>query len=80
MNKPPADSPDIERMRRAWQAMEDTFREIAGTLEEKKHERCPYRTAGDECTFRGGCMNKQRLGPGDYRCGGDHLLRREPAQ
>ncbi len=67
------------RIRAALDRMRDTILEIGAAIEQKKGERCPYRTAQDECTFRGGCINKVREADGTRRCGGDHLLKREPA-
>ncbi|MCX7717934.1 MAG: hypothetical protein N2111_05970 [Candidatus Sumerlaeaceae bacterium] len=71
----PPDPERVERLRKALSELQQTLTEIAHSIEEKKHERCPYRTAKDECTYRGGCVNKEREGPGRYRCGGDHQLR-----
>jgi hypothetical protein len=75
---------DLERrrtaIRGALDALRDTVLEIGCTVEEKKGERCPYRTAGDDCTFRGGCINRVRSQDGRKTCGGDHLLKWERDQ
>lgn len=82
---PPAEErppvPDREeraaRIRRALQSLGETLSDIVSSVEEKKGERCPYRNAQDECTFRGGCRNKVRR-PGEApQCGGDQLIRWE---
>jgi len=65
----------MERLRQACDRLREVLTDVAKTIEAKKHERCPYRTAKDLCTYRGGCVNKQREGHGHYRCGGDHMLR-----
>jgi hypothetical protein len=65
-------------MRGALDALRETVMEIGRAVEEKKGERCPYRTAKDECTYRGGCVNRIRPAGGDALCGGDHMLKREP--
>ncbi|MFH0795197.1 MAG: hypothetical protein V2A74_14330 [bacterium] len=65
-----------ERMLNAWRSLSDTVLEVANLMESKMGERCPYRAATDECTFRGGCVNKQRKSEGKVLCGGDHLLKR----
>lgn len=65
-----------DRIRAAMSELESTLRGIVETAEQKRGERCPYRTAKDECTFRGGCVNKQGKGRGGPAlCGGDHQLR-----
>lgn len=67
-------------IRAALDAMRETVLEIGRAVEEKKGERCPYRTAADECTYRGGCINRVREQDGKKRCGGDHLLKWERDQ
>jgi hypothetical protein len=64
-----------ERIRRAQESLRETLRGIIGTYEERKGERCPYRSATDVCTYRGGCVNKQRMPDGTKKCGGDHKLK-----
>jgi len=65
-----------ERMLNAWRSLSDTVMEIANLMESKMGERCPYRSVTDECTFRGGCVNKRRQAGGIVLCRGDHLLKR----
>jgi hypothetical protein len=65
-----------ERMMNAWRSLSDTVMEVANLMESKMGERCPYRSVTDECTFRGGCVNKQREREGRVVCGGDHQLKR----
>src|SRR5947207_739150 len=62
-------------IRRALQSLGDTLTEIAKSAESKRGERCPYRSAKDECTFKGGCINKRRQTNGTKLCGGDHKLK-----
>lgn len=75
--QPPHEPPDDarrERIRAALERLKETVLEIGATVEAKRGERCPYRSAQDLCTFRGGCRNKVRHPGGDPACGGDHML------
>lgn len=63
-------------MKVALESLRETMSDIVEAVQEKKGERCPYRNAKDECTFRGGCRNKQRRGKGEAPiCGGDQQLK-----
>lgn len=67
-----------KRLKRALQSLGETLSDIVNAVEDKKGERCPYRNAKDECTYRGGCQNKQRRGRGEAPvCGGDQRLKWE---
>jgi CRISPR/Cas system Type II protein with McrA/HNH and RuvC-like nuclease domain len=64
-----------ERLQKALQSLGETLTDLSKTIESKKGERCPYRSAKDECTYRGGCINKRRQADGTKLCGGDHKLK-----
>lgn len=64
-----------ERLQKALHSLGETLTDLSKTIESKKGERCPYRSAKDECTYRGGCINKRRLPDGTKLCGGDHKLK-----
>lgn len=72
---PPDDDVRGDRIRAALERLRETVLEIGAAVEAKRGERCPYRTATDACTFRGGCRNKVRRPGDDPACGGDHLLK-----
>jgi hypothetical protein len=64
-----------ERIRAALASLGDTVRDLVDAIEAKKGERCPYRSATDVCTYRGGCVNRQRGPDKTWLCGGDHMLK-----
>lgn len=65
-----------EQMKRALESLRETMSDVVTAVQEKQGERCPYRNAKDECTYRGGCQNKQRQGKREAPlCGGDQLLK-----
>jgi uncharacterized 2Fe-2S/4Fe-4S cluster protein (DUF4445 family) len=54
-----------------------TLGRIAADVAQRSRERCPYRAAQDECTFRGPCRNRIRRS-GTLVCGGG-ILNSSPA-
>lgn len=75
MTVPERDEGQAERLRRALSSLGEVLSDIVGTAEAKRGERCPYRNAQDECTYRGGCVNQRRRKGQPTLCGGDHQLR-----
>jgi hypothetical protein len=68
------------RIRRALADLSQTVADVVGQVEARLDERCPYRTAREQCTFSGACENqRRRAGAAHVECGGDHQLRRDPA-
>lgn len=63
-----------ECLRRALRSLGETLSDIVEAVERRQGERCPYRSARDECTFRGGCRNKIRVPGAAPRCGGDQQI------
>jgi hypothetical protein len=63
------------RLRKALSSLGETLSDIVSTAEQKRGERCPYRNAKDECTYRGGCVNRRRRTGQPALCGGDHQLK-----
>lgn len=83
-DEPPAPSvsPDADARKRthaAFARLSAVLTDVATSMVDKMHERCPYRAKDDGCTFAGGCVNQRRhvnhLGR-TVRCGGDQQLRR----
>jgi hypothetical protein len=75
----PRDQDERERMHAAFARLNAVLTDVATSMVDKMHERCPYRAKDDGCTFAGGCVNQRRhvnhLGR-TVRCGGDQQLRR----
>ena len=76
----PADDAQRERILHALAQLRDTVLDIGASVEAHKGERCPYRTARDTCTHRGGCQNKVWRRGEEPLCGGDHKLQWEQDQ
>jgi hypothetical protein len=75
----PGDERERTRMRLAMNGLQSVLTDVATSVVSRIHERCPYRTANDHCTFAGGCVNQRRLPGATHRlllCGGDHRLKR----
>jgi len=51
----------------------ELLREIAELAGERSLKRCPYRSAGEVCTFRGECGNRYRSPGGKALCTGGPL-------
>jgi len=51
----------------------ELLREIAQLAGERSLKRCPYRSAGEVCTFRGECGNRYRSPGGKALCTGGPL-------
>jgi hypothetical protein len=78
----PPSAPDAdarERTHAAFARLNAVLTDVASSMIDKMHERCPYRAKDDGCTFAGGCVNQRRDASHVGRtvwCGGDHQLRR----
>jgi hypothetical protein len=69
-----------DRLARAMATLSDTITGVVCGVEARLDERCPYRTAREQCTFSGACQNQRRRARAAHvECGGDHQLRRDPA-
>lgn len=69
---------DRDRLEAALMRLSGVVGEIVSTAEARSRAVCPYKTAGRECTFHGGCSS-QRRGAGEVHCaGGEFLPRRAP--
>ena len=73
------DADTRERTHAAFARLSAVLTDVASSMIDKMHERCPYRAKDDGCTFAGGCINQRRTASAGERavwCGGDQQLRR----